>query len=72
VDPQTIRGLLRKQPFEPFAILVANGRRHEIRQPEFVLVTPSRLVVVDPVTDHFSLESMSQVVEFRVIDATTA
>lgn len=63
-DP--VREILKKEPFEPFALLMSNGERHEIRQPEFAIVSPSRLVILDPVTDRLSILSLIHVAEIQM------
>jgi hypothetical protein len=46
MDIQGARGALRKKPFEPFAIRLADGRSLPIAQSEFVAVGRRRLVVI--------------------------
>ena len=67
MNSQTISEFLKREPFEPFAIILSNGTRHEIRHPEFALVSPSRLVVIDPETDRFSLISIIHVAEIQLL-----
>ena len=55
MNSDTIRALLKKEPFEKFTLLMSNGERHEVWHPEFALVSPSRLVVLDPLTDRLSI-----------------
>ncbi len=38
MDPDAIVDLLRKQPFEPFAMQLHDGRNFEVLHPELVLV----------------------------------
>lgn len=72
MNSQTIREFLKKEPFEPFAITLSDGQRHEIRHPEFAIVSPSRLVVIDPDTDRFSLISIIHVAEIQTLKSTSA
>jgi hypothetical protein len=37
---ETIRGFLRKQPFAPFVIHTSDGRKFEIKHPDFVAMHP--------------------------------
>lgn len=46
MDIQGVREALRKEPFEPFAIRLADGRSLPIAHPEFVAVGKRRLVVI--------------------------
>ncbi|MBA3313821.1 MAG: hypothetical protein H0T47_11100 [Planctomycetaceae bacterium] len=70
MNSDTLREFLKKRPFEPFAIKLSNGDRHEIRHPEFAIVSPSRLVVVDPVTERVSLISMIHIVEIQSLQTS--
>ncbi|MGC1272534.1 MAG: hypothetical protein WBC44_02415 [Planctomycetaceae bacterium] len=70
MNTDTIREILKKEPFEPFALLMSNGERHEIRHPEFAMVSPSRLVILDPVTDRLSILSLLHVAEIQMIHPT--
>ncbi len=42
-----VREALRKEPFEPFSIRLADGRSLPVVHPEFVAVGKRRLVVID-------------------------
>lgn len=72
MNSQTIREFLKREPFQPFAIILSNGARHENRHPEFALVSPSRLVVIDPETDDFSLIPIIHVAEIRMLQPNAA
>lgn len=72
MSSQTIREFLKKEPFEPFAIILSNGQRHEIRHPEFAIVSPSRLVLIDPETDRLSLVSIIHIAEIQVLRSSAA
>lgn len=45
MDIAGIREALHKQPFEPFAIRLADGRSLPIPHPDFVALTPRRAIV---------------------------
>ncbi|MFO0929227.1 MAG: hypothetical protein U0736_19755 [Gemmataceae bacterium] len=45
MSPETLREMLRQQPFVPFRIHTTDGRTFDVRHPEMVLVM-SRTVVV--------------------------
>jgi hypothetical protein len=47
MDIQGVREALRKQPFEPFLIRLADGCSLPVPHPEFVAVGKRRLVVID-------------------------
>jgi hypothetical protein len=40
--------LLRARPFRPFRLHLANGETHDVRQPELVWVTPTKLMIALP------------------------
>jgi hypothetical protein len=46
MDLAGLREALRKQPFEPFAIRLADGRSLQVNHPEFVAVGTRRVIVV--------------------------
>jgi hypothetical protein len=53
-----IRGLLEKQPFEPFEIHLTNGEKFPVRHPEQVLLAGARLIVHYPETDQIAFCSL--------------
>ena len=46
MDIQGIREALRREPFEPFSIRLADGRSLPVPRPDFVALGPRRIVVV--------------------------
>lgn len=48
---ENIRAFIRHEPFEPFVIRLSNGEIHEIRHPECVALTKSKIVVTYPDED---------------------
>lgn len=67
MNSEAIQELLKRQPFEPFEIHMSNGAVHEVRHPEFALLSRSRLVLLDPVTDRLSIVSLIHVAELRML-----
>jgi hypothetical protein len=47
MDIQGVREALRKEPFQPFIIRLADGRSVPVHHSEFVAVGKRRLVVID-------------------------
>ena len=47
MDIQAIREALRRQPFEPFAFRLADGRSLAVPHPEVVAVGKRRVIVVE-------------------------
>jgi hypothetical protein len=48
LDLQGVLEALRRQPFEPFAISLADGRSLRVTHPEAVAVGRRRIIVVNP------------------------
>jgi hypothetical protein len=48
MDLQGIHEALRRQPFKPFDIRLADGRSVPVRHPDFVAVGKRRIIVVEP------------------------
>jgi hypothetical protein len=46
--PDDLMDELRKKPFEPFRIHVSDGSVYEIRHPEFVMVSRSKVPIFVP------------------------
>lgn len=44
MTPQEIREQVRRQPFQPFRIHLANGSVYEVKHPEMILVTRTLVV----------------------------
>ncbi|OHB64914.1 MAG: hypothetical protein A2Y77_03950 [Planctomycetes bacterium RBG_13_62_9] len=43
-----VREALHREPFKPFEICLADGRRVPVRHPDFVAVGKRRIIVVQP------------------------
>jgi hypothetical protein len=68
MQPEEMLRLLRRRPFEPFAVHLKDGRVFEIRYPEINLVTRSTFTIgipvpddPDPVADRFLPVSWSDI-----------
>ena len=46
MDLDGVREAIRKQPFEPFTLCLADGRSLSVSHPEFVAVGRRRIVVI--------------------------
>ena len=46
MDIAGIREALHREPFEPFAMRLADGRSLAVRHPDFVAVHPRRVIVI--------------------------
>jgi hypothetical protein len=46
MDIDGIRQARRRQPFQPFTLRLADGRALPVPHPEFVAISPQRIIVV--------------------------
>ena len=51
MNAEAIREMLGRRPFERFEVIMSSGERHLVNHPEFLMVSPTRAVILDPVTD---------------------
>ncbi len=42
---QTFRDLLRRQPFQPFRLVMSSGQAYDVRHPEMALLTRTDMLV---------------------------
>jgi hypothetical protein len=58
MDIAGVREALRREPFEPFLMRLADGRSLEVKHPEFVALSPRRIIVIadDDVGSWFVIE----------------
>lgn len=49
MDPYYLKAMLKKQPFEPFRLVMSDGRSYDVRHPELLTVgmTSSTIGVFD-------------------------
>ena len=47
MDLNSIRNALREQPFRPFELCLADGRRIPVKHPEFVAMNQRIVIVTD-------------------------
>lgn len=66
---ETIRGLLRRVPFQPFRLKLTNQEEVDIRHPELVVVMKRDIFVAEASGDRFHLYALMHIVE---IDAPQA
>jgi hypothetical protein len=52
---EPIREMLRRQPFEPFEVVLSNGERYPVRHPEFAVLVRQTLVIGYPDSDRISI-----------------
>ena len=70
---QMLQQAIKKRPFEPFEIVMANGDRVPVRHPDFILYPrPSRTVIVHPDNgddDDIRILDLTMISELRVATA---
>jgi hypothetical protein len=49
--PDDLHQLLRERPFRPFHLHLSNGRTHEVRHPELVVVGRTTAIIGNPAPD---------------------
>jgi hypothetical protein len=48
MEPEYLYEKLHAQPFEPFVVIMNNGRKYEVMHPEFALLTSETLYLTSP------------------------
>ncbi len=61
MNADTIREMLKRQPFEPFEVVMSNGQRYQVRHPEFAMLVRQTLVIGYPDSDRISICSLLHV-----------
>ncbi len=65
MNADAIREKLNRQPFEHFEVIMSNGQRHLVKDPECAMLLRTKLIVADPVADRIADLSLDNVVEVR-------
>ena len=58
MDLNSIRSALKNQPFKPFELCLADGRRVRVKHPEFVAMNQRIVIVTDENSDTKILEPL--------------
>jgi hypothetical protein len=58
VDLEGVREALHREPFRPFEICLADGRRLPIPHPDFVAVGKRRIIVIQPDDSSLMIEPL--------------
>jgi hypothetical protein len=56
---------LKARPFREFEIITTAGAHHIVKHPEFAILSPTAIVVLDPTTDRFSFLALMHITEIR-------
>ena len=64
-----LRELVNRRPFQPLALRLSSGESYEIRHPENVFLTKSRIVIAFPETDQLVIASLLHVTSVALVQA---
>jgi hypothetical protein len=67
MNAEYFQDLLRRRPFEPFAVHLSNGEVHPVRHPELAALTRTRLVIVDPEADRITVCSLLHIASVEML-----
>jgi hypothetical protein len=65
-----IREMLRREPFQPFAIHLSSGERHDVRHPECLAIGTGRIAITDPDADRVAVCSLMHVTSIEFLQPT--
>jgi hypothetical protein len=71
MNVETLRDLLKHQPFRPFTIHLSNGEVYEVRHPEFVILLKTTLVIGYPDSDRVGIASLLHINNISLPDVAT-
>lgn len=66
---ETITEMLRKDPFQPFWVILTSGDRLEITNPFLIALGQSEIHVLYPRSDRFAVLRWNQVAAVETMDA---
>ncbi len=69
MNAETIHELVRRQPFQPFAIHLSNGEVHEVRHPECIMFGGGKVVIYDAEADCFKFCALIHVNSVQFLQA---
>ena len=77
MTPQAYRELLRRQPFQPFRVMMSSGQSYEVRHPEMAMLTSSDLLVGlgdkgDGVPSEFRICSLLHITTIEPLNAVAS
>ena len=67
MNAESIRELLRRQPFDSFQIRMTNGDTHIVSHPETALLTGNRLYVYVQETDRMVILSLLHIAAIAML-----
>jgi hypothetical protein len=63
---ETIRGLLARDPFTPFRIVLTSGKEYDVSDPSLVALGQSQINLYAPKSDHWSVLRLNQIASIDV------
>jgi hypothetical protein len=69
MNAESVRELLRRQPFEPFQVRVTNGDAHLVTHPENAMLAGNRLYVYVPESDRIVIVSLLHIATIAMLQA---
>ncbi len=60
-----LKELLRRQPFEPFRIVINSGDRYEVQNPQNVALGQAKLGIFPPGTDLWIVLRLNQIISLE-------
>ena len=55
MEVNVVREARHRQPFRPFSLRLADGRELQVPHPDFVAVSPRRVIVINPQDESHSI-----------------
>lgn len=55
MNEANMREFLNAKPFEPFRVVMSSGQSHLVKHPENVVLTKTKIVIVDPELDSVAI-----------------
>ena len=70
MNAEAILELVHRSPFVPFAIRLSSGETLEVRHPECIAITKTRVVITDPQEDRIAVCSLMHVTSVDYLQPT--
>ena len=64
-----LREFLRARPFEPFRVIMSSSQSHLVKHPENVVLTKTKIVIVDPELDSVAVCALLHVTSVEMQQA---
>jgi hypothetical protein len=70
LNADALLDLVRRQPFEPFAVHLSSGDVHEVRHPECIAISKTRVAITDPAKDSVVVCNLLHVTSVEFLQTT--